>query len=151
MRTRILTGALWMVLFAWLASVPATWAQEEDEIQSLIDDRAEEEAELNNIPGANIPGLDNDIVSGKVRMPSGEEVERLREAGGLMQAEELAQVLEWLEMWTQDPEAARTIGEAGRLALESGRGAAQSTVVALQERGLLPSSRGDGPAPQTAP
>ncbi len=78
MRTRILTGALWMVLFAWLASVPATWAQEEDEIQSLIDDSAEEEAELNNIPGANIPGLNNDIVSGKVRMPSGEEVERLR-------------------------------------------------------------------------
>lgn len=80
-----------------------------------------------------------------------EEVERLCEAGGLMQTEELAQVLEWLETWTQDPEGARTIGEAGRLALESGRGAAQSTVVALQERGLLPSSRGAGPAPPTAP
>lgn len=74
---RILMGTLWMV-FAGLASVPEIWAQDDDELQSLIDDRAEEEAELNNIPGANIPGLNNDIVSGRVRMPSGEEVERLR-------------------------------------------------------------------------
>ncbi len=77
MRMRILMGTLWMV-FAGLASVPEIWAQDDDELQSLIDDRAEEEAELNNIPGANIPGLNNDIVSGRVRMPSGEEVERLR-------------------------------------------------------------------------
>ncbi len=72
-----LMGAL-LTAFVWLGVALPGWAQDPDELQSLIDDSAEEEAELNNIPGANIPGLNNDIVSGKVRMPSGEEVERLR-------------------------------------------------------------------------
>ncbi len=76
MRVRMLTSALALV-FAGLALAPTAWAQE-NELQSLVEDSARDQAELNNIPGANIPGLDNDIVSGKLRMPSGEDVEKLR-------------------------------------------------------------------------
>ena len=77
MRMRIIMIVLLMA-FAGLGGALPSWAQDPDELQSLVDDSAEEEEELDNIPGANIPGLDNDIVSGKLRMPSGEEVERLR-------------------------------------------------------------------------
>ncbi len=77
MRMRIIVIVLLMA-FAGLGFALPSWAQNPDELQSLVDDSAEEEEELNNIPGANIPGLDNDVVSGKLRMPSGEEVERLR-------------------------------------------------------------------------
>ena len=77
MRMRIIIIVLLMA-FAGLGVALPIWAQNPDELQSLVDDSAEEEEELNNIPGANIPGLNNDIVSGKLRMPSGEEVERLR-------------------------------------------------------------------------
>mgnify|MGYP001209940335 CR=1 FL=1 len=77
MRMRIIMIVLLMV-FAGLGRALPSWAQDPDELQSLVDDSAEEEEELDNIPGASIPGLDNDIVSGKLRMPSGEEVERLR-------------------------------------------------------------------------
>ena len=77
MRMRIMMIVLLMA-FAGLGGALPSWAQDPDELQSLVDDSAEEEEELNNIPGANIPGLNNDIVSGKLRMPSGEEVERLR-------------------------------------------------------------------------
>ena len=77
MRMRIIMVILLMA-FAELGIALPSWAQNPDELQSLVDDSAEEEEELNNIPGANIPGLNNDIVSGKLRMPSGEEVERLR-------------------------------------------------------------------------
>ena len=77
MRMRIIIIVLLMA-FAGLGVALPSWAQNPDELQSLVDDSAEEEEELNNIPGANIPGLNNDIVSGKLRMPSGEEVERLR-------------------------------------------------------------------------
>ncbi|MFT5374664.1 MAG: polysaccharide export outer membrane protein [Candidatus Latescibacterota bacterium] len=76
MRLRMLTGAFALV-FAWLALAPVAWAQE-DELQSLVEDSAQDEADLRNTPGGSIPGLDNDIVSGKFRMPSGEEVEKLR-------------------------------------------------------------------------
>ena len=77
MRLRMLTGAFALV-FAGLALAPTVWAQQENELQSLVEDSAQDEAELNNIPGANIPGLDNNIISGRMRMPSGEEVEKLR-------------------------------------------------------------------------
>lgn len=69
-----------------------------------------------------------------------EEVQRLREADGLQQVEDAAQVLEWLSAWSIDPEQAQVVGNAGRLALESGRGAAQSTVDALEQSDLLPLS-----------
>ena len=68
--------AVVLILFFWAYS--SIKAQEEDELQSLIDNSAEDEAELENVPGANIPGMDDNLMSGKVRMPSGEEVERLR-------------------------------------------------------------------------
>lgn len=77
MKMRIMMIVL-LTAFAGLVTALPGWAQDPDELQSLVDNSAEEEEELNNIPGANIPGLDNDIVSGKMRMPSGEEVERLR-------------------------------------------------------------------------
>jgi len=67
-----------------------------------------------------------------------EEVQRLKEAGGLKQVEEAAQVLEWLSAWSNSPEQAQMVGNAGRSALESGRGAAQSTVDALVTCDLLP-------------
>ena len=76
MRLRMLTGAF-ALFFAGLALAPTAWAQE-NELQSLVEDSAQDQAELNNIPGANIPGLDNNIISGRMRMPSGEEVEKLR-------------------------------------------------------------------------
>lgn len=67
-----------LAAFAGFGIAGSSWAQDPNELQSLVDDSAEEEEDLNNIPGASIPGLDNDVVSGKLRMPSGEEVERLR-------------------------------------------------------------------------
>ncbi|MEE3234873.1 MAG: SLBB domain-containing protein [Candidatus Latescibacterota bacterium] len=68
--------AVVLILFFLVCS--SVVAQDDDELQSLIDDSAEDEAELQNVPGAGIPGMDDDLMSGKVRMPSGEEVERLR-------------------------------------------------------------------------
>ena len=77
MKMRIMMIVL-LTAFAGLVTALPGWAQDPDELQSLVDNSAEEEEELDNIPGANIPGLDNDIVSGKMRMPSGEEMQRLR-------------------------------------------------------------------------
>ena len=72
MKMRIMMIVL-LTAFAGLVTALPGWAQDPDELQSLVDNSAEEEEEPDNIPGANIPGLDNDIVSGKMRMPSGEE------------------------------------------------------------------------------
>jgi protein involved in polysaccharide export with SLBB domain len=64
--------------FTWLAIAPAVWAQDDNELQSLVEETAEEEAALGRISGSSLPGMDNDTVSGKMRMPSGEVVEKLR-------------------------------------------------------------------------
>ncbi len=77
MRLRMLTQGL-ALAFTVLAIASAGWAQVENELQSLVEDTAEEEAALARNSGTSLPGMDNDIVSGKMRMPSGEEVEKLR-------------------------------------------------------------------------
>ncbi|MHC4824865.1 MAG: 3-deoxy-D-manno-octulosonic acid transferase [Planctomycetota bacterium] len=66
-----------------------------------------------------------------------EEVAVLEQGGGLKQGMEAEEVVECLLSWLQQPETARRIGHNGALALESQRGAAQSTVLALHEAGLL--------------
>ena len=52
--------------------------QDEEELQRLVEEREQEEAELQKIPGADLQGLTQDLVSGKIRLPTGEEVEKLR-------------------------------------------------------------------------
>ena len=52
--------------------------QDEEELQRLVQESEQEEAELQRIPGADLPGLAQDLVAGKVRLPTGEEVEKLR-------------------------------------------------------------------------
>lgn len=51
---------------------------QDDELQELVEESEQREAELENIPGADLPGLGGDLISGKIRLPSGEEVEKLR-------------------------------------------------------------------------
>ena len=51
---------------------------QDEEIRNLIEKSEEEEADLERIPGADLPGMGDDIISGKIRLPGGEEVEKLR-------------------------------------------------------------------------
>lgn len=53
-------------------------ALDQDSLEELVEQSEEEEAELERVPGAGIPGLGEDAITGRVRLPSGEEVERLR-------------------------------------------------------------------------
>ena len=55
-------------------------AQSDEELQDLVEESEQEEEELQRIPGADLPGMGDDLVSGKLRLPSGEEVEKLRES-----------------------------------------------------------------------
>jgi protein involved in polysaccharide export with SLBB domain len=48
------------------------------ELEDLVEEAEEEEVELRRIPGVDIPGIGDGRVSGRLRMPKGEEVERLR-------------------------------------------------------------------------
>lgn len=66
-----------------------------------------------------------------------EEVAVLEAGEGLQRAKDPAEVIEWLLRWLQDPVGAAQTGECGATALESQRGAAQSTVLALRQAGLL--------------
>lgn len=66
-----------------------------------------------------------------------EEVAVLEEGEGLERAKDAAEVVEWLIRWLQDPACASRTGERGATALESQRGAAQSTVLALHQADLL--------------
>ena len=60
----------------WMAG--PVLAQSDQELQDLVEESAQEEEELQRIPGADLPGLGQDLVTGKIRLPSGEEVEKLR-------------------------------------------------------------------------
>ncbi len=53
-------------------------SQDEEELQRMVEEREQEEAELQRIPGADLPGRAQDLVSGKLRLPTGEEAEKLR-------------------------------------------------------------------------
>ena len=55
----------------------AAQAQSEEDLQRMVERGEEEEAELQQIPGADLPSL-GDLVSGRIRLPTGEEVEKLR-------------------------------------------------------------------------
>ena len=66
-----------------------------------------------------------------------EEVALLRAAGGIAEGKDAAAVIECLTGWLRDPSAARRTGAAAAAALESRRGAAQCTLTALQDFGLL--------------
>ena len=66
-----------------------------------------------------------------------EEVAVLEEGRGLKRAKDPIDVVECLLRWLQDPAQATLVGERGAAALESQRGAAQSTVLALHQAGLL--------------
>jgi protein involved in polysaccharide export with SLBB domain len=48
------------------------------DLEQLMQQKEEEEAELQKLPGAEMPGMDEEAVSGRFRLPKGEEVERLR-------------------------------------------------------------------------
>jgi 3-deoxy-D-manno-octulosonic-acid transferase len=67
------------------------------------------------------------------------ECELLERAGGLRRASDAAAVIECLTGWLADPASARAAGSAGAGVLASRRGAAESTLSALTEAGLLPS------------
>ena len=75
MLSRILSLALALTLNG-LAG-PAR-AQDEEELQRLVEQGEQEETELQQIPRTDLPGIGQDLVAGKVRLPTGEEVEKLR-------------------------------------------------------------------------
>jgi 3-deoxy-D-manno-octulosonic-acid transferase len=66
-----------------------------------------------------------------------EEVAKLKAGHGLKVVEDPTQVVEWLILWLQSPEIAEDCGRNAAKTLESERGAAQSTIRALQKSGLL--------------
>ena len=51
-------------------------AAQEEELQNLVEESQQQQDDLEQIPGGDLPGLGQDLVSGKVRLPSGEEVEK---------------------------------------------------------------------------
>ena len=75
MSIRIFALALALILHA---TAGPGFTQDEEELQRLVEEGELEEAELQQIPGADLPGPGEDLVSGKIRLPSGEEVEKLR-------------------------------------------------------------------------
>ena len=75
MLARILSLALALILQGMAG--PAH-TQDDEELQRMVEEGELEEAELQQIPGADLPGLGQDLVSGKIRLPTGEEVEKLR-------------------------------------------------------------------------
>jgi len=66
-----------------------------------------------------------------------EEVDILASNDGLQVVEDPFKVVEWLILWLQNPELGAECGRNAANTLESERGAAQSTIRALQESGLL--------------
>ncbi|KAA3607753.1 MAG: hypothetical protein DWQ01_11735 [Planctomycetota bacterium] len=67
-----------------------------------------------------------------------EEVSWLAEAGGLERAQDAASLLGFVARWLQKPDLARQAGAAGCRALDSRRGAARTTLTALENAALLP-------------
>lgn len=61
-----------------LGTAGSVLAQNEEDLQNLVDESQQQQADLQQIPGGDLPGLGQDLVSGKIRLPSGEDVEKLR-------------------------------------------------------------------------
>ena len=74
MLKRIIGLVLALVILGTAGSVAA----QEEELQNLVEESQQQQDDLEQIPGGDLPGLGQDLVSGKVRLPSGEEVEKLR-------------------------------------------------------------------------
>lgn len=66
-----------------------------------------------------------------------EEVELLKASGGLRRGEDVQVLLEFAQEWLQNPREAQSAGEAGRAALDSRRGATETTFNALAQAGLF--------------
>ncbi len=75
MPIRIFALALALILHG---STGPGLAQDEEELQRLVEEGELEEAELQQLPGTELRELGQDLVSGKIRLPSGEKVEKLR-------------------------------------------------------------------------
>ncbi len=68
-------------LFAFIAMCALAYLPQEalpQELEDLVEEREKEEAKLQRIPGVDIPGIGDGRLPGRLRMPKGEEVERLR-------------------------------------------------------------------------
>ena len=66
-----------------------------------------------------------------------EEVVLLEEAQGLRRAEDVQVLLEFAQVWLQNPGSAQGAGAAGRSALDARRGATDTTYDALAQAGLF--------------
>jgi 3-deoxy-D-manno-octulosonic-acid transferase len=66
-----------------------------------------------------------------------EEVELLETSGGLRRGDDVQVLLEFAQEWLQNPGKAQSAGEAGRAALDSRRGATETTFNALAQAGLF--------------
>jgi len=60
------------------ASALPLLAQSQNDLEQLIDEAQAEEEDLMQLPGAEAAGLGKEVLSGRARLPKGEEVERLR-------------------------------------------------------------------------
>ena len=68
-------------LFAFIAMCALTYPLRgafPQELEDLVKETEEEEAKLRQIPGVDIPGIGDGRVTGRLRMPKGEDVEHLR-------------------------------------------------------------------------
>ena len=74
MLKRMIGLVLTLVILGTAGSVAA----QEEELQRLVNESQQQQDDLEQIPGGDLPGLGQDLVSGKIRLPTGEEVEKLR-------------------------------------------------------------------------
>ena len=82
-----------LVLTLVILGTAGSAAAQEEELQKLVDESQQQQEDLERIPGGDLPGLGQDLVSGKIRLPTGEEVEKLR----ISQDREIDQVLQFGE------------------------------------------------------
>ncbi len=71
------TRKFFVLIWACVLPLFASAAFSQD-LQDLIEETEEEEADIRRIPGVDIPGIGDERVTGRLRMPKGEEIERLR-------------------------------------------------------------------------
>ncbi len=67
-----------LVLTLGILGTAGSAEAQEEELQNLVEESQQQQEDLEQIPGGDLPGLGQDLVSGKVRLPSGEDVEKLR-------------------------------------------------------------------------
>jgi polysaccharide export outer membrane protein len=67
-----------LVLTLGILGTAGSAEAQEEELKNLVEESQQQQDDLEQIPGGDLPGLGQDLVSGKVRLPSGEDVEKLR-------------------------------------------------------------------------